>query len=372
MKNIWIDGYEANVEQRVGSGQVAFELLRNIYKLDTQNSYTILLQSNPFPDLPKPRKNWNYKILRPAKLWTRLIIPIYYMLSKNKPDVILSPTHYVPAFIKTKRVPIIFDLSFLRFPEMFKKDDLYKLTNWTRYSANESAHIITISQSSRNDIEEFYKVPVNKITVAYPGYDAEVFKNVKSESQIEKVKQKYEITGNYIIYIGTIQPRKNLLRLIRVMQKIDECKLVIVGKIKGKGKQAWMNQEILDEPGKLGIEDKIIFAGFVKTESLPALISGARAFVLPSLWEGFGIPVVESMACGTPVIVSNVSSLPEVAGDAGIMIDPQSETQIEQAIRLLVSDNKIHDRLSKKALEQAKKFSWLKMARDVISVLESA
>lgn len=371
MKNIWIDGYEANVAQRVGSGQVAFELLRNIYELDRENNYTILLQGKPFKDLPEPRENWNYKILRPAKFWTRLIIPIYYRFAKNKPDVILSPTHYVPAFIKAKKVAIIFDLSFLRFPEMFKKDDLYKLTNWTKYSAKESAHIITISESSKKDIMEFYALPEEKITVAYPGYDEKLFEPVRDEGQIKKVRDQYEISGNYIIYIGTIQPRKNLVRLIRAMKSVEDCKLVIVGKIKGKGRQAWMNEEILTEPKKLGIENKIIFTDFVPTKELPALISGARAFILPSLWEGFGIPVVEAMACGTPVIVSNVSSLPEVAGVAGIQISPESETQIEQAIRLLVSDKKIHDRLSKKALLQAKKFSWREMASKVIVVLES-
>lgn len=371
MKNIWIDGYEANVAQRVGSGQVAFELLRNIYELDRENNYTILLQGKPFKDLPEPRENWSYKILRPSSFWTRLVIPAYYMLTKNKPDVILSPTHYIPAFIKAKKVAIIFDLSFLRFPKMFKKDDLYKLMNWTKYSAKESAHIITISDSSKNDILEFYKMPEKKITVAYPGYDEEIFKPVKSLEKIEKVKEKYGISGNYVIYIGTIQPRKNLLRLIQAMKSIDDCKLVIVGKIKGQGRQAWMNEEILAEPKKLGIEEKIIFTDFVPTEELPILLSGAKAFVLPSLWEGFGIPVVEAMACGTPVIVSDVSSLPEVAGEAGIMVDPNSEAQIEQAIRLLVSDQKMRDRLSKKALEQAKKFSWSKMAKQVINALES-
>lgn len=370
MKNIWLDGYEANVAQRVGSGQVAFELLRDIYELDKKNNYTILLQSKPFADLPKPRENWNYKILRPAQFWTRLVIPAYYLLAKIKPDVILSPTHYIPAFIKAKRVAIIFDLSFLRFPGMFKKGDLYKLTNWTKYSALESSHIITISESSKKDIIDFYKVSPKKVTLAYPGYDEEIFKPVKDEKEIKKITNKYQITGNYIIYIGTIQPRKNLLRLIKVMKSIEDCKLVIVGKIKGKGRQAWMNEEILAEPAKLGIEEKIIFTDFVPAEELPALISGARVFVLPSLWEGFGIPVVEAMACGTPVIVSNVSSLPEVAGEAGIMVDPESETQIEQAIRLLVSDKKIHDKLSKKALDQAKKFSWEKMAKEVIKVLK--
>ena len=368
-KNIWIDGYEANVPQRLGSGQVAFELLKNIHALDEENNYTILLPGKPFPDLPKPRKNWQYKILRPAKLWTRLVIPAYYHLAKNKPDVILSPTHYIPRFIKAKMIPIIFDLSFLRFPDMFEKKDLYKLTNWTKFSAENAAAIITISDSSKKDIEKFYQIPESKITVAYPGYDENLFKPLKDEEKINRIKEKYGIAGNYIIYIGTIQPRKNLLKLINSIKKIDNIKLVIAGKIRGKGKQGWMNEEILEEPKKLGIEDKVIFTDFVPTPELPYLIAGSKAFVLPSLWEGFGIPVVEAMACGVPVITSNVSSLPEVTGDAGLLVNPESETQLEQAIRLLATDQKLHQKLSKKALEQSKKFSWKEMAKDVISVL---
>ena len=371
MKNIWIDGYEANVAQRLGSSQVAFELLRNIYELDKENNYTILLPGKPFSDLPKPRKNWQYKILRPAKLWTRLIIPAYYHLAKIKPDVILSPTHYIPAFIKAKMVPIIFDLSFLRFPQMFEKKDLYKLTHWTKYSVENATSIITISDSSKKDIEKSYGIPPKKITVAYPGYDDKLFKPVNNPSEIQKILDKYEISGDYIIYIGTIQPRKNILRLIRSIKKIDNLKLVIAGKIKGQGKQGWMNEEILEEPKKLEIEDKVIFTDFVPSEELPYLLAGSKAFVLPSLWEGFGIPVVEAMATGTPVITSNVSSLPEVTGDAGLLINPQSETQIEQAIRLLISDKKLHTKLSKKALTQAQKFSWQKMAKEVIKVLEA-
>lgn len=371
MKNIWIDGYEANVEQRLGSSQVAFELLKNIEKQDKDNNYTILLPSAPFADLPKPRKNWQYKILKPAKLWTRLIIPAYHLFAKQKPDIIFSPTHYIPAFIKAKRITTIFDLSFLRFPEMFQKRDLYKLTKWTEYSAKNSAHIVTISDSSKNDIEKFYKISPKKITVAYPGYDDSLFKPISDKSKTDEILSKYKITGNYIIYIGTIQPRKNLLRLIRAMEKIDNLKLVIAGKIKGQGRKAWMNEEILEEPKKLKIEDKVIFTDFVPTQDLPYLISGSKAFILPSLWEGFGIPVVEAMACGVPVITSNVSSLPEVTGDGGLLVDPKSVTQIEQAIRLLTTDKKLHFKLSKKALEQSKKFSWTEMAKKVIKTLNS-
>lgn len=370
-KKIWIDGKEANVLQRVGSGQVAFELLKNIHEIDRENNYTILLSGKPLPDLPKPRANWKYKILKPGRLWTRIAIPIYYHLAKIKPDVILSPTHYIPRFIKAKRVPIIFDLAFIHFPEMFKKDDLYKLTNWTKTSVLESAHIITISESSKKDIVDIYKVSEDKVTVSYPGYDRELFKVIKDGEKIVEIQKKYEIEGNYIIYIGTVQPRKNLLRLIRSMKKIEDLKLVVVGKIRGKGKQGWMNEEILEEPKKLEIEEKIIFTDYVPPKELPYLISGSKAFVLPSLWEGFGIPIVEAMATGTPVITSNVSSLPEVTGEAGLLVNPKSETQIEQAIRLLVSDKKLHLRLSKRALAQAERFSWQKMAKEVIKVLES-
>ncbi len=369
--NIWIDGYEANQPQRVGSGQVAFELLKNINELDHENNYTILLPSKPFSDLPRERENWKYKILKPAKFWTKLIIPSYFYLTKNKPDLILSPTHYIPSWINCPRINIIFDLSFLRFPKMFKKDDLHKLTKWTKYSAKESEKIITISEASKKDIIKFYGISAKKITVAYPGYDSELYQPVIDEYLIEKTKKKYGIEGYYILFIGTIQPRKNLLRLIRVMDKIDECKLVIAGKIKGKGRAGWLNDEILEEPAKLGISDKIIFTEFVPNEDLPVLLSGSKAFILPSLWEGFGIPVAEAMACGTPVITSNVSSLPEVTGDGGLLVDPESDDQIEQAIRLLVTDKKLHDKLSKRALEQSKKFSWGKMASEVLKVTNS-
>lgn len=133
-----------------------------------------------------------------------------------------------------------------------------------------------------------------------------------------------------------------------------------------------MYQDILELPKQLGIEERVLFTGFVPTEELPYLYSAARAFVFPSLWEGFGIPVLEAMACGTPVIVSKVSSLPEVAGEAGLLIDPNSTDQIIQAIKTVSTDRRLRKRLSKKGLERVQKFSWKKMAEKVIAVLEAA
>ncbi len=376
---IAVDGYEANVPQRLGSSLVGFELIRNFERIDKKNEFTILLPSKPLDDFPKERSGWEYKILKPKRFWTRIALPFSLYTIKRKPDLIFSPTHYIPRFSPVNRVVTIFDLSFLHFPEMFNAKDLWQLRNWTKFSAENADHIITISKFSKQDIIEQYSVDKKNITVAYPGYDEEKFKvqNVSEETafgrtkfKIEETKRKYKIGDNYIIYVGTIQPRKNLIRLIEAVSRIENIRLIIVGKTKGEGKEGWMFQETLDAPKRLGIEDRVIFTGYVPSEDLPYLLQAAQAFILPSLWEGFGIPVLEAMACGVPVLASNVSSLPEVCGNAGLTFDPYSVDQIEQAIRTIISDKKLANKLSKQGLKQAKKFSWEKMAKTVLKVFE--
>lgn len=367
---IWIDGYEANVPQRLGSSQIAFGLLKSLEKIDHKNDYTIFLPHQPMEDLPRERPGWRYREVRVNSFKTWLALPFALYTSKNKPDVFFSPTHYAPGFSPVKRVSMIFDLAFLRFPQMFKPRDLWQMKLWTKLSVKSVSRIITISEASKRDITEFYGLDKKKITVAYPGFDEEVFKPVKDPGKIRKVKDKYGVKGEYALYVGTLQPRKNLIRLIEAFQKIDNLKLVIVGKTKGLGRQAWMFEEILKRPKELGIEERVIFTGFAPTEDLPALMSGAKVFVWPSLWEGFGMPPLEAMACGTPAIVSNVSSLPEVVGDVGIVVDPKSVEQIEGAIRAISFDGKLRAKKSKMSLAQAKKFSWGNMGRTVLKVLE--
>lgn len=370
MKKIWIDGFEANVPQRLGSSQVAFELLRNIEKIDLENDYTVLLPSAPFGDLPKEREGFKYKIYRPGKFKTRIGIPITVHLAKEKPDIFFSPTHYIPQFINIPRVVMIFDLAFFHFQNLFTKRDFLQLKGWTGYSIKNAKHIITISQASKKDIVNFYSVEPKKVTVSYCGYDKRLFKPITDKEKIKNTMQRYGIGGKFVVFLGTIQPRKNLKKLIEAFVNIDNVKLVIIGKTSGPGRKGWMYEEILKMPKKLGIEEKVLFTGFVPPDDLPYIYSGADAYVLPSLWEGFGIPVLEAMACGTPAVVSNVSSLPEVVGDAGLLVDPNSTTQIEQAIRTVTSDKKLRERLSQKGLLRVKKFSWQKMAKEVIKVLE--
>lgn len=368
---IWIDGFEANILQRLGSSQVAFELIKKIEKIDKKNEYTILLASEPLADMPKARDGFTYKILKPNRLKTFLAIPWAVFRSKEKPDLIFSPTHYIPRFTSIKRICMIFDLSFLHFPEMFNKKDLYQLSQWTKYSVKNASHLITISKTTKQDIVKQYKVSKDNITVAYPGFDENVFRPIIDLEGVRKVLEKYEIDGEYVLFIGTLQPRKNLIRLIEAVSRIDNLKLVIAGKSSEMGRQGWKYEEILQAPAKIGVENRVIFTGFAETSDLPYLINGAVAFCLPSLWEGFGIPVVEAMACGIPVLVSNVSSLPEVVGNAGLTFDPYRVDQIEQAIRIIYADRKQRDRLSKLSIVRSAKFSWKNMAKEVIKVFEN-
>lgn len=365
---IWIDGYEANVPQRLGSSQVAFELLKNLEKIDQKNEYTILLPNPLMEDLPKERLGWKYQQIKIKKFKTYLGIPYALFTAKEKPDVVFSPTHYAPFLSPVPRVMMIFDLSFLHFKKMFKLRDFLQLNLWTRLSVNRSKHIVTISDFSKSDIVKNYKIDPKKVTVAHPGFDNDVFKPVKDSRKIESILKKYKVEGSYIICIGTIQPRKNLVRLIEAFKEIEGLKLVIVGKTTGLGRQGWMFEETLKAPKKYGVEEKVIFTGFADREELPYLLAGARAFILPSLYEGFGLTPVEAMATGIPVLVSNVSSLPEVVGDAGILIDPYSVESIRVGIEQ-IKDDKLRQKKIQLGLRQAGKFSWEKCARITLDVL---
>lgn len=371
MKNIWIDGYEANVLQRLGSGQVAYEILKNIALFDSKNSYTVLLPDKPIADMPQEKENFHYQILRPKKLWTKIALPLSLLTTKRKPDVFFSPTHYGPSFNLVKNVISIFDLAYYFFPQLYEKTDLYKLKNWTKASAKKAAHIITISHSAKKDIINLLGVSEDKITVAYPGFNNDYYFPVRDKQKIAAMQKKYQITKKYIIYVSTLQPKKNHKRLMQAIKGIPDLNLVIVGKTKGQGRSGWMFEDILAEPERLGIKEKVIFTGFVPDEEVNLLINGAEAFVCPSLYEGFGIPVVNAMACASPVLVSNVASLPEVVGDAGVLFNPESVEDIKEKIKMVITDEQLKSKLSALSLERSKDFSWKKMTNQIVKVLEA-
>jgi glycosyltransferase involved in cell wall biosynthesis len=375
---IAIDGYEANISQRVGIGRYAFEIISHMYKLckihrpesNGQNLlFKIYLPTDPQSHMPNQTDWWQYRIAKPVKFWTLIGFPMALAKDSPRADVIFSPTHYVPRFTCVKRVMSIMDLSYMKFPQLFKSNDMYKLTNWTRYSVSHTDRIFTISEASKRDIINAYQVQPEKVVVTYPGIET---KNIKMSDKSE-ITHKYKISSNFILAVGTLQPRKNYIKLIEAFsiflrqnkQRFESLQLVIVGK------KGWMYDEIIKAPQKFGVSDQVKFLDFVDDSDLPALYKNAICYVLPSLYEGFGLPVAEAMSFGCPVVVSNNSSLPEIAGKAGIYIDPENPTSIAEGMLTAVRQrNLIQGRQRiKTGFEQVKKFSWEKAARETLRTL---
>ncbi len=360
-----IDGYEANSEGRVGVGRYAFELVRQIAKRQKNeqppfDEVRVYVPESPRPHMPQESERFRYEVVVPKQLWTFIGLPTALSLSSPKADVVFSPTHYIPRWVNTPRVCAIMDISYLKYPDLFLASDLHKLVGWTAYSVRHAAKIITISQCSKDAIIDAYRVPESNVVVAYPALtDIEDRKRMGTSATNNLPKR-------YILSVGTLQPRKNFVRLIEAFSKLADrdVALVVVGK------KGWLYEDILKAPRSFGVSDRVYFLDYVSDGELPALYRNARCFALPSLYEGFGLPVLEAMAYGVPVVVSKGSSLPEIAGDAGIYVDPEDVTSIAKGLShaLTLTANERSKRIKEGRL-RAKSFSWDKAAEKVIDVL---
>ena len=369
---IGINGYEAVVPRfgydkdsglpnRVGSGEFCFQLLLSLYSFDKKNEYSIYLPIKPSDDFPRSTDQWRYKVFSAKKLWT--LIGLSKKLRGENLDVFFSPTHYLPVISPKKSIIAIFDVSYLHFPNLFRKKDLYQLKAWGGFSIKKSAKIITISKASKSDIIKAYGVNPDKVAVVYPG-----LKLINTPLlSMENLTKKFGISKKYILFVGTIQPRKNIVRLIEAFAKLknESLELVIVGK------KGWQYKEIFDAPKKFEVDGKVRFLDSVSDDELSSFYKNAEFFILPSLYEGFGLPVIEAMSYGCPVITSNISSLPEAGGDAALYVDPNSVTDIASKMQKLLNDEELKKELIEKGYKQAKKFSWEKSAKETLRVLES-
>lgn len=366
---VGIDANEANVASRVGISEYAYQILTKLYELrkkgETEHTFVVYLKAKPLSFLPQENEWWKYKVIAPKKMWTQFALPLNLFVSKSRPDVFLTLTHYIPRFSPIPTIVSVMDLSFLHFPQTFKKKDLYQLSRWTRYSVRKAARVITISQSSKNDIIKAYKVLPEKIKVVHLG-----LKDIDMDSSLKSI-EKYGVDGKYILFVGTIQPRKNISRLIEayslLSKKIkEEYKLVIVGK------KGWLYEDILKAPEKYGVSEAILFLDYVSDQDLPQFYKNAKVFVLPSLYEGFGLPVLEAMRYDCPVVISNISSLPEAGGEAALYFNPEDVNDIKDKIEMVLTDEKLREKMIEKGRMHHKKFTWEKAARQVLETIEEA
>jgi glycosyltransferase involved in cell wall biosynthesis len=291
---------------------------------------------------------------------------------RRRPVDLLHVQYTAPPFAPCPVVATIHDLSFEHLPQTFKRRSRMQLRLTVRRTAHSAARILVPSEHTRRDIIETYNVPAKRVSVT-PLAAPEYFVPVEDERELRRVRELYKIRGDYILAVGSIQPRKNLTRLIyaytalrRERPQANLPQLALVGK------RAWLYDETLRAIEESGIKDLCLLTGYVSESDLPALYTGALCFVYPSYFEGFGLPPLEAMQCGAPVIAGNKTSLPEVVGDAGLLVDPFDERALARAIARIIDDPRLRARLRLKGLERARSFSWRETARLTIKAYEQA
>jgi glycosyltransferase involved in cell wall biosynthesis len=285
--------------------------------------------------------------------------------SYGKLDLLHAAAFIPPLRFHGKTIATIFDLTFIRYPQTQKWTGRFWWRLFGKPGVEKADHLITISQSSKNDLRRFLNVPENKISVIYP-YVSDFFKPVPNPGS---VNSKYGLPDDYILFVGTLERRKNIVSLLR---SFALCKRK--GSIKHKlvlaGKRGWLYKDIFQAVEELDLKQDVLFLGYVPNEDLPSLYSAANLSILVSLYEGFGLPVLESMACGTPVITSDGSSLPEVAGDATILVPPTDVEQIASAILHVLSNIEKREQMVERGFRQVSKFTQDRFAKEMIAAYE--
>jgi len=369
---IGIDGNEANVENRVGVNQYGYELLSSLRKLQDswkdKHEIIVYLKEKPLSDMPESSSFFKYKVLPGKNYWIIKKLTPHLFFNKDKLDLFFSPSHYVPLISKVPLVCSIMDLGYLEFSGQFKKNDFWQLKIWSAISIFVSKAVFAISNSTKEDIVRHYPSSKDKIYVTPLAYDSRKFNLDIPSKDVRRVGSRYSIVTDYVLYLGTLKPSKNIEGLVEAFSRLNlkdhKLKLVIAGK------KGWMFETIFEKVKKLGLQHDVIFTDYVAEDDKPGLIAGAKLFVLPSFWEGFGLDVLNAMASGVPVIASNVGSLPEVLGDAGILIDPYSIDSIASGIKeVLLAPPEKYNNMVSRGLAQAKKFSWEKTARKTLEVI---
>jgi glycosyltransferase involved in cell wall biosynthesis len=344
-------------------------LIQELLALNEAHRYRLYFNQVPptgsFPEIAEQT------VIPFPRLWTH--VRLSREMAQHPPDLLFVPAHVLPLIHPRHNVVTVHDLGYHYYPEAHTLFQNLYLRWSTRYNARTADRILADSEATRNDLIHYYRVPEDKIAVVYPGRD-ETLVPVTDPRRLEEVRARYTLSESYFLYVGTLHPRKNLVRLVQAFARLPDAmqarlpdlQLVLAGQ------KGWLCEEIFAEVRRLDVENRVLLTGYVPDEDLPALLSGALAFVFPSLYEGFGLPVLEAMACGTPVICANTSSLPEVAGDAALLVDPLDTSDIAAALARVVIDGNVRHALAGAGFRRVQQFSWRRCAQETLRVLEDA
>lgn len=374
MSRIAID-YTPAYEQGGGIGRYVRELTAALALEDPVTDYRLFVagsKRNQLSHPPGPNFDWRTTILTPrwlARIWQRAQLPLPVEAFTGPVDL-FHATDFVlpPTFPRTRSLLTVHDLSFIRVPDAASPSLRRYLEAVVPRSVKRADHVLADSQATKDDLMEFYRTPADKISVLYSAVDSR-FGPVTDESALQEVLDRHGLKDlAYVLSVGTVQPRKNYSGAIRALSRLRDEGIDLHYAVAGGS--GWLEDEMYRSIRDTAMDDRVHILGFVPDEDLPALYSGARALLAVSLYEGFGLPVLEAMACGTPVITSNLSSLPEVAGDAGVLVDPLDTEAISDAIRRLLTDGALRKQLVAAGFEHVKRFSWARAASQLKSIYD--
>ena len=354
---IAIDISRLATSQRTGTERYTWEVLAGIAARPGAHEYILYCAQLPaaMPSLPT---NMRVQVMPFPRLWTHLRLA--WQLWRDRPDVLFVPSHVLPWNVRLvpgmRVVTTVHDLGFLHFPQAHTTfQNVYlRLSTW--WAARAADAVIAISAATAHDLQQFTGIAPQRVHIIAHGVSP----------RFVPAAVRPQPWPRYLLYVGTLQPRKNLMRLIEAFAqgvRHPDTQLVIAGRA------GWLNEPLAATAQRCGVADRVHLIGFVPDDDLPALLASARAFVFPSLYEGFGMPVLEAMASGVPVITSNTSALPEVAGDAALLVDPTDVTDIAAAITQLDSDDVLHAEFVSRGLTHAARFSWQRCAQATHAIL---
>lgn len=365
-------------KQKTGIGWTTDYIVRNlIHEYDNEyylNYFSIrnnrekdeLIQKYNESGCKVNKCNWFHNAIY-KRTWNNIPIP-YSLFFRNKVEITQFFNYDIPPGVKGKAVTFVYDMVYKAFPETVSRKTMQMLDYNLAKTCERADHIITISEFSKSEIMRYMNISSDKISVMPCGVDLSKYHPNYSIDRIEGIKKKYTINDSeYILYLGTLEPRKNIERLVEAYAQLkknisDPPKLVLAGK------KGWMYDEIFKKVELYQLKNDVIFTDYIDDKDVALLLKGALIFVFPSIYEGFGLPPLEAMACGTPVIVSNQASLPEVVGDAGYLIDPYSINELANAMKELVTNDILRMQISKKGLLHAKSYSWKASAEQLMKI----
>jgi glycosyltransferase involved in cell wall biosynthesis len=361
---IGIDASRAIAARPTGTEIYSRRLIQALLELESQqtpvrHAFRLYLRDAPPADA---FLGADLRVIPFPRLWTHLRLS--WEMTRRPPDALFVPAHVLPPIHPRASLVTIHDLGYLHFPQAHPRLQRLYLDLSTRWNARAAACIVADSEATKADLVARYGTAPEKIVVAYPGYD-DSLALVRDPAIIEDAKARYGIAGDYFLYLGTLQPRKNLARVIEAFASLQSDSSLVLA-----GRHGWLYDDLFDRVRRLGLEGRVRFPGYVADEDKAALLGGASALVFPSLYEGFGLPVLEAQACGCPVITSATSSLPEVAGDAALLVDPQDTAAIAAAIQRVAADPGLRTTLIERGLVNVHRFSWETCARATLDAIE--